>query len=193
MIRIAIMAMSLVVLATLATPATASYESGLYAYSAGDYATARREWLPLAEAGDARSQYQLGVMHLNGEDVEVDPAIALKWFRLAADQGYTPSQVSLAGLYYTGRGADHDHEEAARLYAEAARQGNAEAQYALGDLYARGHGVEKDLVQAHMWLSLAGMRGLKTARKLRNEIESMMTAVQIAEAERLRQERMGSN
>lgn len=193
MIRIAIMAMSLVVLATLATPATASYDSGLYAYSAGDYATARREWLPLAEAGDARSQYQLGVMHINGEGVEADAAMALKWFRLAADQGYTPSLVSLAGLYYAGRGANHDHDEAARLYVKAARQGNAEAQFALGGLYVRGHGVEKDLVRAHMWLSLAGMRGLKTARNRRNEIESMMTAAQIAEAEKLRQELMGSN
>ena len=191
MIRIAtFMAMAL---AVLATPATANYQSGLYAYSAGDYETAHREWLPLAEAGDARSQYQLGLMHLKGEGVEADAAMALKWFHLAADQGYTPSMVNLAGFYYTGRGTDHDHDEAARLYAIAARQGNAEAQYVLGSLHIRGHGVEKDLVRAHMWLSLAGMRGLKAARKRQNEIESMMTAEQIAEAERLRQERMGSN
>lgn len=187
MIRIAIMAMAMVVLATLATPATANYETGWYAYSAGDYETAHREWLPLAETGDARSQYQLGGMHLNGEGVEADAATARKWFRLAADQGYTPALVSLAALYYTGRGVGHDHDEAAKMYATAARQGNAEAQYALGALYIRGHGVGKDLVQAHMWLSLAGMRGLKAALKRRSEIETMMTAAQIAEAEKLRQ------
>ncbi len=58
-IRIAILA---VALAVMATPASATYQAGLYAYSAGDYETARREWLPLAEGGDARAQYQLGVM-----------------------------------------------------------------------------------------------------------------------------------
>jgi hypothetical protein len=37
-------------LAALATPASASYETGWYAYSAGDFATARREWLPWPKA-----------------------------------------------------------------------------------------------------------------------------------------------
>ena len=177
----------------LATPTSASYETGWYAYSAGDFATARREWLPLAEGGDARSQYQLGLMELKGEGAAADAAIALKWFRLAADQGYTPSLVNLAELYYTGRGATHDHDQAASLYTTAARQGNAEAQYALGSLYTRGHGVEKDLTRAHMWLSIAGMRGLRIARNRRSEIEPMMTADQLAEAKTLRQKQLGLN
>ena len=190
-IRIAILAVALIV---LATPASATYQAGLYAYSAGDYETARREWLPLAEGGDARAQYQLGVMYLNGEGIAPDDAMALKWFRLSADQDYTPSLMGLAEFYYKeDQGADHDHEEAARLYTLAAKSGNAEAQFALGGLYIRGHGVEKDLVAAHMWLSLAGMRGLKSARTRRDEIEAMMTPAQLAEAEKLRQELLGSN
>lgn len=188
LLRIAFMALALGV---LATPAAATYETGLYAYSAGDFETAYREWLPLAEAGDAQSQYQLGLMHLDGEGVEADDAMALKWFTMAADQGYMPSLVRLAELYYTGRGANHDHDEAARLYTRAADQGDAEAQYALGALHIRGHGIDADLVQAHMWLSLAGMRGLKEARKRRSEIESLMTAEQIAEAEKRRDKKMG--
>ena len=186
----AIVVMALVV---LTTPASATYETGLYAYSAGDYGTAHSEWLPLAEAGDARSQYQLGQMYLKGEGVEADAARALKWFRLSADQGYSPSLVNLAALYYAGRGVAHDHDEAARLYGQAARQENPEAQYALGVLYIHGDGVEKDLVRAHMWLSMAGMRGLNMARNRLDTIEAMMTAAQITEAEKLREERMGSN
>lgn len=181
------------VLVVSVTPATASYESGLYAYSAGDYETARREWAPLAKAGDARSQYQLGMMYFKGEGVGVDNALAFKWLRQAADQDYTPALIGLAEMYYTGRGVAHSHDEAARLYAMAAKSGNAEAQYALGALHIHGHGVEKDLVRAHMWLSLAGMRGLKFARMRRDEIEAMMTPEQIAEAEKLRQQQMGSN
>ncbi len=181
------------VLVVSVTPATASYESGLYAYSAGDYETARREWAPLAKAGDARSQYQLGMMYFKGEGAGVDNALAFKWLRQAADQDYTPALFGLAEMYYTGRGVAHSHGEAARLYAMAAKSGNAEAQFALGALHIRGHGVEKDLVAAHMWLSLAGMRGLKYARMRRDEIEAMMTPAQIVEAEKLRQEQMSSN
>ena len=187
LLRIAFMALALGV---LATPAAATYETGLYAYSAGDFETAYREWLPLAEGGDAQSQYQIGMMHLNGEGIEADDATALKWFTMSADQAYMPSLVRLAVLYYTGRGADHDHDEAARLYALAADQGNAEAQFALGALHMHGHGVEKDLVKAHMWLSLAGMRGLKEALQRRSEIESLMTAEQITKAEKLRDKKM---
>ena len=38
-----------VALAVLAPPAWAGFETGWYAYTAGDYETARLEWLPLAE------------------------------------------------------------------------------------------------------------------------------------------------
>ena len=37
-----------------------AYKKGLIAYQSGDYATALREWTPLAEQGDARAQFQIG-------------------------------------------------------------------------------------------------------------------------------------
>lgn len=40
--------------------AFAGYEEGLKAYKNKDYAQALQEWRPLAEQGDARSQYSLG-------------------------------------------------------------------------------------------------------------------------------------
>ena len=43
------------------TPAfSADYQKGAAAYQSGDYATALREWTPLAEQGDARAQFQIG-------------------------------------------------------------------------------------------------------------------------------------
>jgi len=44
-----------------------------------------------------------------------------------------------------------------------------------------------------MWLSIAGMRGMKIARARMMEIEAMMTPEQIIEADKRRDERMGSN
>ena len=45
----------------LSAPVAAQdFQKGLAAYQAGDYATALQEWTPLAEAGNADAQYNLG-------------------------------------------------------------------------------------------------------------------------------------
>ncbi len=52
-----------------------------------DYAAALREWRPLAEAGNASAQNNLGFMYLNGRGVPRDYVQAHIWFNLAAGQG----------------------------------------------------------------------------------------------------------
>jgi TPR repeat protein len=74
----------LLLLVTLCWPwlaYSADFDAGVAAYNKGDYATAMREWRPLAEAGDASAQYNLGVMYANGEGVPEDDAEAVKWYR----------------------------------------------------------------------------------------------------------------
>ena len=51
----------------LSTPAFADFQKGLDAYQSGDYATALKEWEPLAEQGNADAQYNLGVMYYQGK------------------------------------------------------------------------------------------------------------------------------
>ena len=65
------------------------------------YATAVRKWRPLAEAGDAAAQYNLGVIFDQGRGVPRDTAEALRWYQLAAAQGYAAAQTN-----YTGRTRD---------------------------------------------------------------------------------------
>jgi len=48
-----------VLLVVLAAPAWAGWDEGVAAYDRGDYATAFREWKPLAEQGDADAQFIL--------------------------------------------------------------------------------------------------------------------------------------
>ena len=60
------------------------FNKGMEAAQAGNFATALKEWLPLAEQGDRNLQYNLGVMYRNGWGVPQDYAEAVKWFRLAA-------------------------------------------------------------------------------------------------------------
>jgi len=105
-----------VVVVLVAAPACTDYEAGKEAYDRGDYATALTKFRPLAQQGDARAQYNLGVM------------------------------------------------------------------------YYRGYGVTKDDVLAHMWVNLAAVRGLETARTLRDRLAEKMTPAQLVDAERLARE-----
>jgi hypothetical protein len=67
---------------------------------------------PLAERGDAESQYKLAEMYSLGEGVEKDDAQAVIWYRRAADQGYSKAQNALAARYSSGRGVTQDYAEA---------------------------------------------------------------------------------
>ncbi len=48
------------------TPAFADFQKGLDAAKSGDYATALKEWRPLAGQGNTDAQYNLGMMYMNG-------------------------------------------------------------------------------------------------------------------------------
>ena len=83
---------TLVVSLSLAAPVLAGpFEDGRAAYNRGDYATALRLWLPLAEQGDAIVQLNLGLLYYWGHGVLQDSVQnyveAHKWFNLAAARG----------------------------------------------------------------------------------------------------------
>ena len=96
--------------------------------TSGNYATALRELTPLAEQGDAKSQYQIGVMYENGRGVPMDYKTALKWFRLAAEQGNACAQNDLGGMYSGGLGVKTDGMTAFKWTKLAAEQGHSGAQ-----------------------------------------------------------------
>ena len=81
----------------IASPVTAQdFDRGLAAYNAGDYATAIKEWEPLAEDGDIIAQLNRGVMYYIGQRVPQDYKEAVKWYRRAADQGHAQAQHNLS-------------------------------------------------------------------------------------------------
>ena len=85
-----------VVVALFATSASAqNLNRGYIAYNSGDYASALKEWRPLAQRGSTLAQYNLGRMYFNGQGVDQDYTEAHKWFSLAAVQDYAPAQNSL--------------------------------------------------------------------------------------------------
>ncbi len=106
-------------------PPTRRSRTASRAYDRADYATAYREWRPLAEGGNAAAQFLVGFMHERGQGVPPDPAEAVAWYRRAALQGDVHAQFRLGFLYAYGRGVDRDDLQAADWYGRAAAQGQS--------------------------------------------------------------------
>jgi TPR repeat protein len=56
-------------LGSIGVSASADFQKGLTAAQSGDFATALRDWTPLAIQGNVRAQSNLGVMYYNGKGV----------------------------------------------------------------------------------------------------------------------------
>jgi uncharacterized protein len=104
-----------------------------------------------ARSGNADSQFELGVLYENGEDVPQDFKQAVIWYRKAAEQGDSDAQYSLGFAYCYGQGIPRDFSQASEWFRKAAEQGHAKAQHLLGVLYRDGDGVPQDYVQAATW------------------------------------------
>lgn len=64
---------------------------------------------PLAEQGNAASQYNLAVMYYQGLGVPQDFSEAINWFNKAADQNIGDAQYYLGKFYYNGQGVPQDY------------------------------------------------------------------------------------
>jgi uncharacterized protein len=169
----------------LALPAWAGFQAGMEANDREDYASALREWRPLAERGDALAQYNLGVLYRKGRGVPQDNVQARKWYAKAAAQGLAKAQFNLGTLYFNGEGVPKDYQQALRWFRLAADQGEALAQTKIAIMYDEGQGVPKNMIQAYTWYSLATTNGDKPAPLLRDLLAKQMTPAQIAEAQKL--------
>ncbi len=101
-----------------------SINAGVTAYKWGKYAMALREWRPLAEQGNAKAQYNLGLMYRKGQGVAQDDAEAVGWWRKAAEQGNARAQRARGIMDRYGYGVAKDFVLAHMWYNLAAAQGN---------------------------------------------------------------------
>ena len=116
-----------VLLGSAGVSESADLQKGLTAARNGDMATALREWKPLAEQGNARAQYFIGMAYAMGKGVPQDDKTAVKWFRLSVEQGYSNAQNYLGQMYYKGRGVTQNSKTALKWFRLAAKQGNPKA------------------------------------------------------------------
>jgi len=91
-------------LCTILSPANADFNDGLIAFENQDFRLAAKEWKPLAEKGDAKSQQNLGILYFNGKGVLKDYKKAVNLLQNAANQGEAEAQFILGKIYIDGDG-----------------------------------------------------------------------------------------
>lgn len=142
---------------------------GIAAVRKKDYYNAVRLLMPLAKAGNAQAQLEVGDLYYHGHGVKESDQEALRWYEQAARQGLAQAQFQAGNMYAYGLGVDAGDADADRkaalLYFEAARQGHRDAQYGLAILILAGKGIERDDAEAYKWMKRAADQGHEDARR----------------------------
>ena len=94
------------------------------------------------------AQALLGQILLDGQGIEQDQPLAVRWFEIAAQRGHLMARNMLGRCHEHGWGCNADASLAARHYRIAAEAGLDWAMYNLANLLATGRGVVEDQVQA---------------------------------------------
>ena len=136
-----------------------SFDAGLAAKDRGHFATAIRSWLPLAEAGSAEAQNNIGHMFEEGLGVSQNYQTAMSWYRKAAEQDLAQAQHNVGLLYYNGYGVQANPREAVRWFRQSADQGLDASEYMMGLAYYQGEGLELDYREARKWFIMGAKKG----------------------------------
>ncbi len=78
-----------------------------------------------------------------------------------------------------------DYDTAFSEIQAAAQENDARAQAQLGRMYEKGEGTDRDVMRAHMWMTVAYLRGQRELREPLAAMRERMSDGQIAQAERL--------
>ena len=136
-----------------------TFDAGLAAKDRGHFATAIRSWLPLAEAGSAEAQNNIGHMFEEGLGVSQNYQTAMSWYRKAAEQDLAQAQHNVGLLYYNGYGVQANPREAVRWFRQSADQGLDASEYMMGLAYYQGEGLELDYREARKWFITGAKKG----------------------------------
>jgi hypothetical protein len=134
------------------------------AVDAHDFKTAATIYQNLAALGDAKAQYNLGLMYSRGDGVKQNFNEALKWYRLSAEQGFVEAQYNLGLILLRSEWVTPDYEESIKWYTKAAEQGHVKSQVDLGVAYLRGEIVQYDAEAAQKWFIKASEQGNQEAQ-----------------------------
>jgi hypothetical protein len=92
-----------------------------------DWYEAFRLWLPLAEKGDSKAQYNIGRCYNRGDGTDQDSVQAEKWYRRSAEQKDPRALFNLYLFFKDANGAQHSSETAESFLTTAAALGEPRA------------------------------------------------------------------
>ena len=139
----------------------ADFKKGMDAYKLGDYATAFREWEPLAiQQDNLPAQNGLGMLYKYGLGVSQNYKIANAWYKIAANNGMGLAQYNLALSHANGLGIPKNYKIAIEWYKKAANNGVGLAQFNLANSYNHGKGVPQSYKIAIEWYKKAAEKGV---------------------------------
>lgn len=145
------------------TPFEAPSPEQLFQYAQSKEATdmegALREYGIAANFGSLPACKRIAEIHMHGQGVPVDHALAVPWLERAAEKGDLESRYNLGCEYYAGRGVPQDRSIAAQHWRVAAEGEFAPAQDNLGALYFVGDGVPLDPAEAARWFRRGAEHG----------------------------------
>ncbi len=124
-----------------------------------DYETSLATIRPLATAGNADAQYELGNAYYFGWGVQVSYTEAVHWYRSAAKQGHELAQLYLGKGFPHGSGIRIDAAEKLRWLGMAADQGNAEAYYELAAQQSRDPRDADMAARSFTWCAISANLG----------------------------------
>jgi cell division septation protein DedD len=160
------------VAAVVAAPLPAqSVKAGIDAWQRADYPAAVTIWRPLAGAGDADAQFNLGQAYRLGRGVPLDLAAAKLWFERAARSGHLDAQTTLGLLVFQ----NGDRVQGLKWLKQAADQGEPRALLVVGTALYNGDGVPQDRVLGYAYVSRAAAQGLEPARDTLAQLDQLMS------------------
>ncbi len=139
-----------------------TFDSGVAAYDARDYAKAYQIWSSLDDQ-DLAAMRNVAMMRRQGLGTPKDPKGAEEMYARAAEGGLPTAQADLADMLIKGEAGPPDPERALPLLEAAAAANHPIAEYELGQFYETGEQVPKDLTKARSLYAAAASHGMKEA------------------------------
>lgn len=164
--------LAILIASAAAGPAAAaqSVRAGIAAWEAADYAKAVGIWRPLAEAGDADAQFNLGQAYRLGRGVTLNLAVAKTWFERAAGQGHVDAQTTLGLLLFQ----NGEQAEGLKWLGKAAEKGEARAMLIYGTALVNGDTVTQDPVLGYAYVSRSAAQGLSPAKETLKQLDELL-------------------
>jgi len=157
----------------LSTSASAqSVKAGIEAWQKADYSGAVAIWRPLADAGDADAQFNLGQAYRLGRGVPIDLSVAKVFFERAARTGHLDASTTLGLLLFQ----NGEQAQGLKWLRQAADQGEPRALLVYGTALYNGDGVTQDKVLGYAFVSRAASQGLGPAKDTLEQLDGLMTA-----------------